>query len=218
LPAAYQLHSRRRPAWGSVGFLLLLIIGGTLALKVGNAGSDAPTTTDSDEVLSGTDTSQAANIATTRERSRPLEGRHTDCERDPWSSIDGRCNVVKVRKHLAMRATSRTAKISSVPLGHSTRPVADTSAAVVEPDDSRAPTTAPTVAISNSADHPISASRKGRKSPRSGDSGRNLVRHWDWRDDPWSARAYVPPDKRQSGAGYRPEWSWSWGRRPFHPQ
>jgi hypothetical protein len=202
-------RSFRRKARLALAFLALLVIVGALALKAGHDPDidGALITMRGDEARSNAETVQTVGQATsmTAERSRALEGSNNKaaCEGDPWSYIDGKCSVGKARRLGGPRAANEGATIAALPLGRSTLPAS--SAALLDATGA-ANIAVPTPAV---ADPPAPAPKKVRKASRSQNSGHDLWRDWNWRDDQRSARAYVLPDDRYL-RGRHERWGWSW--------
>jgi hypothetical protein len=228
VPPAYYLHpefgllcpstSFRRKARLALAALAALVIVGTLALTAGrDPDIDGPLMiTRSEEVRSDAGISQAASLAVTAERSRLLEGRETVCEGDPWSQIDGKCNIGKTHKRRSPGAANKDVIISRFPLGRSSSPVTASSVAPINPAGTNPSTDVPTLAMSDPSGPRGAAPMKVHKSSWGRNSARNLSPDSNWRDEPWSARAYALPSNRKPSGRYAWSWGWSWCPAPSH--
>jgi hypothetical protein len=202
----------RRKVRVVLALLALFVVVGALALKASHDPDidGALMIARGEEARSNADTSQAAMLTKTAERSRSPEGRKTSCEGAPWSYIDGNCIVRKAHKRQSARAANTAARISELPLGRGAPPPPVWSTALVNSTGAAPNTAGPTLAMSVPPGPATTASTKVHKPSRSRNGGRDLVRDWNWHDDPWSARAYALPSNRNPSDRYGRPWGWSW--------
>jgi hypothetical protein len=207
----FSSTSFRHRAGLAVAALGLLVIVSSLALTAGrdpdvDVGRSLPR---NEEAPTDAGSSQAAILTTTAKDARSLPDRGTGCEGDPWSHIDGKCNVGKTRKHLRARAANEKAIISELPLGRTSSPAsASSSLALVTPGGTDPIADTPTLAKSDSAGPGDPAPAKAHKSLRSRNRGRDLSRDSNWYGDPWNAHANALPGNRGPSSTYA--WSWGW--------
>jgi hypothetical protein len=215
---AYHLHPEFGllcPSWRfprkarvALGFVVLLVIVGVLAPKVGHdRDTDGGLTIARGDVEIVQTVGQAA-APMIAESAPPLEGSETACERDPSSHIDGKCSVGRARKVRGPRAANEAAMIAALPLGRTAAPAPASPAAPLNPTDA-ANTNVPTPAVADLTGLPAPAPKKVRKSSRR-NGGHDLSRDRRWRDDQWSARAYALPDNRYLRGPYERSWGGSW--------
>jgi hypothetical protein len=224
---AYCPHPEFRSLFSSTSFhhraglavaaLGLLVIVSSLALTASrdpdvDVGRSLPP---NEEAPYNGGSSQAAILTTTAEDARSLPDLGTGCEGDPWSHIDGKCNVGKARNHLSARAANKKAIISDLPLGRSTssRGSASSSLALVTPAGTDPIADTPILAKSDSAGPREPAPAKAHKSLR---SRRDLSRDSNWYGDPWNAHANALPGNRKPSGPYTWSWGWSWCTSHYH--